>query len=120
MTPRRLSLWLSEYKALRERRDGPLTLPVLRALHGFVDWLICAPTFLSSDDTERLCHWCQQRYPAEHICGLSETPERLCPGCYYCWRYGAPKLKRDTPSLPPLPRVDPSRAVLTPPRPRDD
>lgn len=44
---------------------------------------------------ERQCDWCRHVYPADLVVGIEDTQERLCVGCYYCWKHTAPMLERD-------------------------
>ncbi len=42
------------------------------------------------------CDWCQYEFEPNRLVGVELNLEpdndekRLCPGCYYCWKFGAP------------------------------
>lgn len=47
------------------------------------------------------CSHCRGVFHDVTIVGIELSPkDRLCPGCYYCWRHGPPII--DPPAQPPL------------------
>jgi flavoprotein len=45
----------------------------------------------TGNEAER-CEHCRQMYPERTLCALENYRLVLCPGCYHCWRYGAPDI----------------------------
>lgn len=57
-------------------------------------WKPASKLKLLTAETDQ-CGWCQNQFDLIDLLAIENTIEHLCPGCYYCWQHGIPRLARD-------------------------
>ena len=53
------------------------------------------------------CDWCRRVFVPKNDTWINVFNSRLCHGCYYCWKHGAPRMdERDLNEPEPLEQLD--------------